>query len=167
MKMRKGFTLVELLIVIVIIGILAAAMLLSSGSATASAEASNIVNNLRSLKSASVMFYADSMDHVSANSGGLGGANIDNLKDYTDNPDKFKSGEGYLFAATGNKWYVGVILDGADAIKMSSKPVDVLNKLEGKVKSLALFGTTGNTAPVAGATPGIPAGSKVVWMAAR
>ena len=65
MKMRKGFTLVELLIVIVIIGILAAAMLLSNGSATASAEASNIVNNLRSLKSASVMFYADSMEYVS------------------------------------------------------------------------------------------------------
>lgn len=168
MKMRKGFTLVELLIVIVIIGILAAAMLLSSGSATASAEASNIVNNLRSLKSASVMFYADSMDAVAAASGGLpAGVDIANLKDYTDNPKNFESGKGYLFAATGNKWYVGVILDGTGAVKMSSTASDVLKKLEGKVQSLALFGTAGSTAPAAGATPGIGSGSKVVWMAAR
>ncbi|CAM1378044.1 hypothetical protein FF3_00312 [Fretibacterium fastidiosum] len=87
MKMRKGFTLVELLIVIVIIGILAAAMLLSSGSATASAEASNIVSNLRSLKAATMMFYADSMDAIAAVNGLLPGTvTVDALKGYTDNP---------------------------------------------------------------------------------
>ena len=50
MKMRKGFTLVELLIVIIIIGILAAAMLLSSGAATETARASNAIAEMRSIK---------------------------------------------------------------------------------------------------------------------
>ena len=58
-------------------------------------------------------------------------------------------------------------MDGTGAVKMSSTASDVLKKLEGKVQSLALFGTTGSTAPAAGATPGIGSGSKVVWMAAR
>ena len=46
MKMRKGFTLVELLIVIIIIGILAAAMLMSSGSATDAATASTAISEM-------------------------------------------------------------------------------------------------------------------------
>ena len=56
---RKGFTLVELLIVIVVIGILSAMMMLSSTEAVTSAKASNIVSNLRNLKTAALAYYAD------------------------------------------------------------------------------------------------------------
>lgn len=56
---RKGFTLVELLIVIVIIGILAGGMMLASGSATESAKASNMVSGLRSAKAAGLTWFAN------------------------------------------------------------------------------------------------------------
>ena len=56
---RSGFTLVELLIVIIIIAILAGMMMMSTGSATDRAEAMKIVSNLRSLKSATLMYYVD------------------------------------------------------------------------------------------------------------
>ena len=59
---RKGFTLVELLIVIVVIGILSAMMMLSSTEAVASAKANNIVSNLRNMKTAVLSYYADNMD---------------------------------------------------------------------------------------------------------
>ena len=56
---RKGFTLVELLIVIVIIGILAGAMMMLMGSSTDKAEATKIISDLRTMKGAVLQFYAD------------------------------------------------------------------------------------------------------------
>ena len=67
-SLRKGFTLVELLIVIVVIGILSAMMMLSSTEAVASARASNIVSNMRNLKTAVLAWYMDNMDQLDIHS---------------------------------------------------------------------------------------------------
>ncbi|MBQ3763726.1 MAG: prepilin-type N-terminal cleavage/methylation domain-containing protein, partial [Synergistaceae bacterium] len=61
---RKGFTLVELLIVIVVIGILSAMMMLSSTEAVTSARANNIVSNMRNLKTAALEYYVDNRDYL-------------------------------------------------------------------------------------------------------
>ena len=61
---RKGFTLVELLIVIVVIGVLSAMMMLSSTEAVSSARASNIISNLRNWKTAALAWYVDNINKV-------------------------------------------------------------------------------------------------------
>jgi general secretion pathway protein G len=60
-KRRGGFTLVELLIVVMIIAILAGMMMLSTSSATDMAEAAKVINDLRNLKSAALLYYIDNM----------------------------------------------------------------------------------------------------------
>ena len=67
MKTKKAFTLVELLIVIVVIGILSAMMMLSSTEAVGSAKAAKIINDLRNWRTAALSWYVDNLDRVDKN----------------------------------------------------------------------------------------------------
>ena len=56
---RKGFTLAELLIVIVVIGILAAGMMMAASEVESTARATKIINDLRILNTAAQHWYFD------------------------------------------------------------------------------------------------------------
>ena len=131
---RRGFTLVELLIVIVVIGILSAMMMLSSTEAVTSAKASNIVSNLRNLKTAALACYIDSMDHFDAKPTELpkkaqiikylnSGAELPDSKDYDIKSD-----------STNNEWFLEYKVEGT-----TSEKTQIKQKLAGRAKSVGLL----------------------------
>ncbi|MDR2528773.1 MAG: hypothetical protein LBD04_07140 [Synergistaceae bacterium] len=141
---------------------------LSRDLATDSTEASNVVSQLRNLKAASMMFYADSMDVINSenanNAINAAGSVKTLLGRYMDNPEMLS--DLYLFRTTtysdlGRKWFVGY--------NLSQVTAGVKEKLAGKAKSLGLYsGTTANTPPAGlGVKDVFTTAGPSVWMVAR
>ncbi len=108
---RKGFTLVELLIVIVVIGVLSAMMMLSSTEAVSSARASNIVAGLTTFKKALTQWYIDNYDKVYKENGEYKlkniGSGVNNLGDLMKNASKLVTkyiGNSSQFKFSGNNF---------------------------------------------------------------
>ena len=152
---RKGFTLVELLIVIVVIGILSSMMMMSSTEATTSARASNIVSNLRNLKTAALAYYTDNLDKVTAapNAAMANRTSHDAIFKYlgaTAVPDS----DDYVFQATAaGEWYVTYTIDAAKGITGTEKS-GIKTKLAGRASSVGLCnGGSAATDSATGASP--------------
>ncbi len=105
---RKGFTLVELLIVIVIIGILAGAMMMLMGSSTDKAEATKIISDLRTMKGAVLQYYADNSGYPDVTDGD----EADVLEKYI---DKKLPATDYDLALSGDVVFVGRVVPTAGA----------------------------------------------------
>jgi len=131
---RKGFTLVELLIVIIIIGILAGAMLLVMGSGTDSAEATKIVSDLRGLKSAALLYYGDHPKQETA-------PTTEDLKKYMDREETVLTDYETVNVSADSSWWVA---------NNSKKPIEspgVRQKLEDRQKEAALYAAPTESQP--------------------
>lgn len=150
---RRGFTLVELLIVIIIIGILAGAMLLVAGRSRDSAEASKIISNLRTVKAAALIWLTDSPS-------GLPDTSWDNLDTdpsplnayldkpiSTDDPYEFVIGKVTVSKITGEQGGQPVYEDVEDTsawllgYDLSNVRSGVKTNLAAQAKSVGLYGT--------------------------
>ena len=128
---RKGFTLVELLIVIVVIGVLSTMMMLSSTEAVTSAKASNIVSNLRNMKTAALAWYADNLS--TAEGDGF------SLASYESQIAKYMSNEGI-----GNYHFVGGQNAGTWFVYVAETDARVMAKLVSRKSAVGLYAISNN-----------------------
>jgi general secretion pathway protein G len=140
-RKAKGFTLIELLIVIIIIGILAGMMMLSIGAATDKAQAAKAVANMRNIKAACVMYYADNDKWPTSPvefKGGTPSGEAASLDKYLDRDP------GLGYGVVSSDGYMNVTIDPTK--NTNTFTAGVISKLAAVAESSGLYGAaTGDT----------------------
>ena len=70
MRRHEGFTLLELLVVIITLGILSVVMTLSIKTMSTTADANNVINNMLMLKNAALAWYKENLSRMVIDSQG-------------------------------------------------------------------------------------------------
>jgi prepilin-type N-terminal cleavage/methylation domain-containing protein len=139
-KMKhRGYTLVEILIVIIIVAMLTSAMLLSQRASEASAQATAIINDLRLMKSSAYLFFQESGDLAPAP--GVNYAEL--LGKYMEHGRIVNDPVRYAFFVIGDIWWVGVKVEGYESDRVNGI-------LEGKARdalTLPLYGSNNILTP--------------------
>lgn len=125
---RRGFTLVELLIVIIIIGILAGALLLVASSGTDRANATKIIHDLRSIKASAVMKTSEDGNWNWVDTSG----NISDIREYGDR-DVSKSSIASYDIVPGSTYSSEVWIEASNII------IGAASKLEIQAKENGLY----------------------------
>ena len=126
-RTTKGFTLVELLIALVVLGILAGALLLVSSAGADKAQAMRVVSDLRNLKAAAVQYNASS---------GSWPSSVTDLSGYLDGPLECSGPVCYEVASSEAGNFVGFK---ADLARVSS---GVKDRLKGMAETVSLYSDT-------------------------
>ena len=145
-RTRKGFTLVELLIVVAILGVLASMMTMSSSDSIDSAGANTILGGLNSLKTAAMQMYMEDSKAAALTEVKLDGSdtislatNVKTLLAQYMGKDVSKigiaSGKDAKYGLVGNStnWFVVYKMDKSDS-------VGVRKKLKAKAVTAELYG---------------------------
>lgn len=175
MKKYKGFTLVELMIVIVVIGILASMMAVSSSESVSTANASNIISNLRNYSMAAMALYTDKMGEKDNKYVKLPGDASDDPDDITEDVKKYLHNKGktnekgiyYVYRKKETKdgknyqvWWAGY--------EFGDDEGRVKEKLAGRADNAQLKGTSTSTkTPPTGDGTDFKATDKYVWIKIR
>ncbi len=132
---KNGFTLVELLVALVVVGILAGALLLVSSARSDKAQAVRVVSDLRNLKAAAVQYNASS---------GAWPASLADLSGYLDGPLECVGPVCYGVASGEAGNFIGFTADLAKAAP------GVKDRLKGMAGTVSLYSDTALTKTYAG-----------------
>lgn len=144
---RKWYILIESLIVVIVIGIISAIMIFSSTESMNSTRASNIANNLRTLKTVAFEHYMNNNDGTNINN------NILKLDKYI-NSEKISSGESLsegcygIYDGEKDSYFVGY--------KFADNEESIKKKLKSRANVLGLKFSDNN--------PESGTGDSVVWL---
>ena len=134
-RKRRGFTLLELLIVFIIIAILTAAMLLAQRGSDSSAKAAVIISDLRVMKGSAYLFFVESHDLIPTT--GVNYAEL--LGHFMEHGRIINDPVRYSFYVDNaeDKWWVGVKVKGYEPSRVNGA---LAAKAKGK-SSMTLYGS--------------------------
>ena len=154
--MRKGFSLMEVLIVLAILGILASMMMISGTESIATASANNVITGLRNLAIATMSYYTDNKPEFAADPS----SPVDKTTEVLKYLNSFNESADYCV-----KWNTDGSLWAGYCIKNDDK--NLKSRLKGRAEGENLKQNNDDDIPPSASNPAAYNNKKYVWLLVR